>query len=143
MGIAFTGGHRDQFTVAAVDAVAKHGELAALVLQPGNALRAVIAERHRREQHALSGFEVGDVLADFDNFAGGIGAEDVRQIYAGQPLAHPDVEMVQSAGSNADEDLIFARPGIGDVFVGEDFGTTELMNADGFHEAPGTPTSWI
>ena len=59
-------GHGDQFTVAAVDGVAKHGKLAALILQAGNALRAVIAEKHGRKHHALPGFEVGNVLADFD-----------------------------------------------------------------------------
>src|SRR5208282_2173150 len=126
-------GHRNQLTVAAVHGVAEHGELAALILQPGNALRAMITEMHGRKQHALSGLEVGDVLADLDNFAGGVTAEDMRQVNAGQSFAHPYVEMVQSARAHADEDLVFARLGIGNVFVGQNFRPTELMNADGFH----------
>ncbi len=126
-------GHRNQFAVAAVHGIAEHGELAALILQAGNALRAVITEMHGRKQHALSRFEVGDVLADFDNLAGSVAAEDVRQVNAGQSFAHPDVEMVQSASPHAYEDLVFARLGIGNVFVGENFRPTELMNANGFH----------
>ncbi len=32
--------------------------------------------------------------------------------------------------------LVLAQLRVGDVFVGENFGSTELMNADGFHGAP-------
>ena len=108
------GGHGKQFAVAAIDGVAEDGELAALILQSGDTFCAVIAEMHGRDQNALSGFEVGNILADFDNFAGDVGAENVRQIDAGQSLTHPDVEMVESAGAHADEDLIFARLRVGD-----------------------------
>jgi hypothetical protein len=41
--------------------------------------------------------------------------------------------MVQRARAHADEDLIFARLGIADVFICENFRSTELMNANGFH----------
>ena len=88
---------------------------------------------HGRDQHAQSGLEVGDVLADFDDFAGDVAAKDVRQVNAGQAFAHEEVEVVQRAGADTDEDLIFTWFGIGNVFVGEDFGSTELMNANGFH----------
>src|SRR5947209_19461832 len=88
---------------------------------------------YRRDQHALSGPEVGDVLADFNDFAGHVASEDVRQVNSGQSFAHPEVEVVQRASADADEDLIFTRFGIGNVFVGEDFGSTELMNANGLH----------
>ena len=93
----------------------------------------MITEIHGREQHALPVLEIGDILADFDDFAGNVAAEDMRQVYAGQALAHEEVKVVQSAGPHADEDLVFARLGIGNVFVGENFGPTELMNANGFH----------
>ena len=129
-------GHRNQFAVAAVHAVAEHGELAALVLQAGDALRAVIAEMHGRDQHPLSRLEIGDVLSHFDNFARDVAARNVRQVDPRQAFTHPDVKMVQRASSHPYEDLIFSRPGIGDVFVSEDFGSTELMNANGFHGAP-------
>src|SRR6202158_3391232 len=41
--------------------------------------------------------------------------------------------MVQRASADTDEDLVLARLRIGNFFVGEDFGSTELMNANGFH----------
>ena len=125
--------NRDQLAVAAVDGIAKHGEFRALVLQSGDALRAVIAEVHGREQHALADFESGHVLADFDDFTGDVAAENVRQLHAGQAFAHPDIEMVHGAGFHADQDLIFARLRIGNVFVAEHFGSAEFVNADGFH----------
>ena len=52
----------------------------------------------------------------------------------GRPFADPDVEMVERARFHAHEHLIFARLRIGNVFVGENFGPTELMNANGFHK---------
>jgi hypothetical protein len=98
---------------------------------------------HGREQHALSGLEVGDILADFDNFAGGVSAQDMGQVHTGQSLAHPYVEVVQSARTHPYEDLILAWLGIGDVFIDQNFWSTELMNANGLHGAPGAWTIGI
>ena len=50
--------HGNQLAVAAVDRIAEHGEFAALVLQSGEAFRAVSAKMHGRDQHALAGFEI-------------------------------------------------------------------------------------
>ncbi len=99
-------GHRNQFTVAAIDCIAQHGELAALVLQSRNALRAAVAKIHGREQNPLSGLEIGDVLAHLDNLTGSVSPQNMRQVHSGQPFAHPDVEVVQSAGTHAYEHLI-------------------------------------
>ena len=74
-----------------------------------------------------------DVIADFDDFSGDVAAENMRQVHARQALTHPNVEMVHGAGSDSDQNLVLARPGIRDIFVGEDFGSTEFMDADGFH----------
>ena len=57
----------------------------------------------------------------------------MRQVDSRQSLPHKNIEVIQSARSSTDQDLIFTRLGIGHVFVGENFGSTELMNADGFH----------
>jgi len=105
-----------------------------LILQSGETLFAVIAEVHGREKDTLSGAKVGNVLAGFNDFSGDVAAEDVGQVHAGESFADEDVEVVESAGAHAYEDLIFARLGVGDIFVGENFRTTELMDADGFHE---------
>jgi hypothetical protein len=43
-----------QLAVAAVYGIAKHGELAALVLHSGEAFHAVSAEVHRGDQDALA-----------------------------------------------------------------------------------------
>ena len=102
---------------------------------PARHFDAVSAEVHGRDQHALPDCESGDVLADFGDLTGDVAAEDVRQFHARQSFANPDVEVVERAGLDAHQHLIFARLRVGDVFVGQNFGTTELMNADGFHGA--------
>ncbi len=64
----------NQLTVAAVDAIAEHGELAALVLHSGEALRAVSAEVHGGNQDALADGESGDVFPDLGDFARDVAA---------------------------------------------------------------------
>ena len=65
-------GDRNQFAIAAVHRVSEHRECAALVLQAGSALLAVIAKMHGGEQNALTNGESGNVLADFDDLSGDI-----------------------------------------------------------------------
>ena len=113
----------------------------ALVLQSGDALRAMIAEVHGCEQYAPADFEASYILADFDDFARDIAAEDVGQFHPRQAFAHPDVEMVHGAGFHAHDDLIFARLRIRDVFVAKHSGPAKFVNADGFHE--GSPFSLL
>ena len=64
------GGSGDQFAIAAIHAIAQHGEFTAKVLHAGHAFLAVPAIVHRSQQHALPRLESGDVLADFDYFSG-------------------------------------------------------------------------
>ena len=127
--------NRDQLAVAAVHAVAQHVELRAEIVPPGVALLAMIAENHRRQQHARALVEVGNVFAVLDDLSGNIAAKNMRQLHARQALAHKQVKMVQRAGAHADQHMVFAQNGIGNVFVLQDFGTAKLMNADGFHRA--------
>ena len=74
-----------------------------------------------------------DILPDLRNLARNIAAENVRQFHAGQSLAHPHIEMIERARLHSHQHLIFARLRIGNVFIHQDFGSAELMNADGFH----------
>jgi hypothetical protein len=60
----------------------------------------------------------------------------VRKLYAGQPFAYPEIKMVQRARADANEYVVFTQFGVGSVFVLEDFGSTEFVNADGFHGFP-------
>ena len=123
----------NEFAVAAVNLIAQYGELAALILQTGNALRAVIARKHGSEKHTLTGFEAGDVFADFDDFPGNVAAQDVRQLDPGESLADPEIEMIQGAGFDADQNLVFARLWVGDIFVAKDFRPAKFMETNGFH----------
>ncbi len=129
------GGYGDQFAIPAVHAVAKHRKLRALVLKSGHALGAVIAEVHRREKHPLPGLEASDVLADFGNLSGDVRSKDVRQIHSGQSFANPQIDVVQGAGFDADQNLVLAWLGIRYVFVAQNLRTTEFMDANGFHRS--------
>jgi hypothetical protein len=42
--------------------------------------------------------------------------------------------MVQGASFDADQDLVFARLRVGNVFVAKNFRASEFVNANGFHE---------
>ena len=44
---------------------------------------------------------------------GDVAAENVGQVYAGESLAHPQVEMVQGAGAHANQHLVLAGLGSG------------------------------
>jgi hypothetical protein len=96
----------------------------------------VITEVHGRNQNALASFESGYVLAYAYDFACDVASQDVRQLYAGQSFAHPDIKVVHGAGFHAYQNLIFARLRIRNVFVAEHFGPAKFVNADGFHESP-------
>ena len=135
MGITFTVGTAE-FAIASVHSTAEHSEFRALILQPRCTLGAVIAEMHRREQHPLTGFEAGHVLAEFDYLARDVAAQNVRQFDAGQALTYPEVEVVHCASLDADQNLILARLRIRNIFVAQNLGTTEFMEANGFHEQP-------
>ncbi len=106
-------GHGDQLAVTAVDAIAQHSELRAEILASAIALLAMAAEDHRRQKHPRAFVEIGDVLAAVDYFAGNVAAQDVRQLHAGQSLAHKQVEMVEGAGAHSNQDLILAQDGSG------------------------------
>jgi hypothetical protein len=43
--------------------------------------------------------------------------------------------MVQSAGFYPHQNLIFARMGVGDIFVAKNLRTSKFMYADGFHDS--------
>ena len=67
-------GNGDQLAVAAVDGIAKDGELAALVLHSREAFLAVSAEVHGGDQDALAWRESGNVFADLSDLARDVAA---------------------------------------------------------------------
>jgi hypothetical protein len=60
----------------------------------------------------------------------------VRQFYAGQTFAHPEVEMVEGTGAHANKHLVLAQVRVRNVFVAKNLGPAELVNASGFHTNP-------
>src|SRR5437868_3643259 len=74
--------HRDELRIATIDSVAQNCKRPAKALMSRSALRALIAEDHRHEQHALSSLEVAHIFADLRNFAGNVAAIDMWQLYA-------------------------------------------------------------
>ncbi len=125
--------HGDQFAVPSLGVVAEYRELGTEILASAVALLAMTAEQHGRQQHARANFQIGYVFATLRYFASNVASEGVRQLDAGKSFANPQVEVVESAGANADEDVVFAQDWIGDLFVPEDFRSTEFMHANGFH----------
>lgn len=55
---------------------------------------------------------------------------------AGKAAAHPEVEMIEGTGANADEDFVAAKLGLGDVGVVENGRVTVFLEDDRFHERP-------
>ena len=92
------------------------------------------AEMHGSEQHSLAGFDSCDVLANFHHFARNIASQNMRKLHARQSFAHPYVQVIQRARPHPHQHLIFARLGIGNLFVTQDLRTTKLMKANRFHD---------
>src|ERR1700685_214411 len=88
---------------------------------------------HRGKKNALAGVKSADVLAGLDYLSGNVAAQDVRQLYAGQPFANPYVEVIERASAHSDEHWIFARLRVGNIFVSQDFRPTEFVQANSFH----------
>jgi len=73
-----------------------------MILKSGDAFGAAIAEVHGCQNHPPPRCEAGNILSDFNDLTRNVAAQDVRQVYAGQSLAHPEVEMIQRASPYPD-----------------------------------------
>src|SRR5262249_5438827 len=80
---------------------------------------------------------------NFNDFSGDVAPGNVRQLHAGKPLAHPEIEVLHGASFHTYENLVFARLWIGNIFVSQNFRAAEFMNADGFHRHSYTARSPI
>jgi hypothetical protein len=87
------------------------------------------------EHDAVSFGEAVDALAEPDDHAGPVRAEDPRLRSGGKPAAQPDVEVVERGGPEADQDL--AGPGlrVGSVLEAQDLRPAVLVDADRLHRA--------
>jgi hypothetical protein len=129
----------DVFGATAVDHVTKVGVIAAEVVVAGEAGGTFAAGDTGSEDDFLADADSVYFGADFGDFAGDIAAGDVREGNgnAGQSAADPEVEVVQAASMDADEDVGGAEVRFVDVGVVEDAGVAVVVEEDGFHEGLG------
>src|SRR6185437_7183823 len=94
---------------------------------------AVSAESVRCQKHPLARLKFCEVLTHLGDIAGNIAAIDVRKFDAWQSLADEQVKIVQRTGLHPYQHLVFAGPGIGDVFILQNFRSAEFMETNSFH----------
>ena len=73
-----------------------------------------------------------DALAVVEG-AGAVGAEDARLGHGREPLAHPEVEMVQRRRAQVDEDFALLRRRVGRILVAQHLWPAVLVNTDCLH----------
>ena len=81
----------------------------------------------------LPDVEAVDALPERLDHAGAVCAEDPRLRHGRQPLADPDVEVVERRGPEADEHLSRAGDRIGDLLDAEDLRAAVLVDPGGEH----------
>jgi hypothetical protein len=81
----------------------------------------------------LTRLEAGYIIAYGYNLASDVTAQNVRKVYSRKAFAHPDIEMVQGAGFDPDQNLILPWLRVGDVLVAKNLWTSEFVDANGFH----------
>jgi len=135
IGHAIDVGAADVFGAATVNHVAEVGVVAAKVIVAGKAGRTFAAGDAGSKQNFLADVDGVDFRADFGHFAGDVAAGNVRKWdgNAGEAATDPEVEMVEGAGMDADEDVVVAELGFVDVGVMENAGITVLVEENGFH----------
>src|ERR1019366_10305311 len=121
--------------IAAVDGVAEHGEAAAEIVVAREAVLALAAPLSRREEDAPAGLDALAEFADGDHLARDVAAQDVRhrELQSRDAGAHEEVEMIQRAGADADEDLVSFDFRLRHVLTDKHFGTAMLVNPGCFH----------
>ena len=110
--------------------------MAAAIVEPREARRAFAAGHERREDDFLTDANVGDICADFCDFAGDVASGNVRQRnrHIGQAAAHPEIKMIQRASFDPNEDIIRAQRWLRRVFEFEHARPAVLMKNDCLHE---------
>jgi hypothetical protein len=93
----------------------------------------MIAEVHWGQQHPLSGFESGNIFANFDNLSCYVAAENMRERDFWDSFSDPEIQVVHRACPDANEHLIFPQLRIGNLLVAQYLGPTSFVNANGFH----------
>src|SRR5713226_915298 len=105
------------FGAAAVNDVSKICELPAFVVVAGKARCAAPATDSRREDNFLPDLDAAHQFADLRHLAGDVAPRDVRKRdgHAGNPLANPQVEMVDRHRAHPHQDIGGRDCGIRDL----------------------------
>src|SRR5581483_4071743 len=74
-----------------------------------------------------------DALVGARDHAGAVGAQDARLRHGGQPLADPDVEVVERGRAQLDEHVAVARLGVGHVLVAQHLRPAVLVDPNSLH----------
>src|SRR5581483_5987255 len=72
-------------------------------------------------------------LADLRHHAAHVAPKNERELDPRNAFANPEIKMVQRTGFHLNQHVVFTKLRLGNIFVLQDLGTAELMNADGFH----------
>jgi hypothetical protein len=131
-------GHANILRAATIDHVTEVGEVAAAVILAGDAGGTFATSNAGGENYLLADVDGGDFRADLGNFAGNVATGNVgeRDGDAREAAANPEVEMIESAGANAHEDLIVAENRFGNIGIAKDGRVTVFVDDNGFHRQP-------
>ena len=131
-------GCADEFGAAAIDQITEVGELAAAIVAAGKARGAFAAGNARGEDHSLADAYGSDLGADLGNFACDVATWYMwqRDRNAGDALAYPEIEAIQSASADAHKNFIGAHGRVGSVDIFQDFRAAVLLELDGLHFWP-------
>jgi len=138
VGQAIDLGTPHEFRATAIDHVAKICVIAAVVVVPREAGRTLAAGYAGSQHDFLPDVDDMDFRANFSNFPGNITAGNVRKRngYARQAPPHPQVEVVQGAGMDTNQNFVGAKVRLIHIRIVENTGITMLMENDRFHKPP-------
>ena len=92
---------------------------------------AVAAGGDEGDDNAVAGLDVGDVVADFLDDAGGLVTEDGRARHGVLALHEVEVGVADAGGAGADEDLVGA--GLVDIDIFDDEGLVDAVHDCSLH----------
>jgi len=130
-------GGANELSAATVDHIAEVSELAAAIVEAGEARGAFAAGDTGGEEHLLAYANRCNLSSDLRNFAGHVAAGNMRKRnrHIRKTLAHPEIETVQGAGSDADQNFVGTHGWIGGFNILQDFRAAVLLKLDRFHFA--------
>ena len=87
------------------------------------------------DDDGLAWTPTGDVSSDIDDFTGDIGPAPVRhaELQARPAPTHPDIQMIQSAGSDPHDHIIGKRSRVGNITILNDIQVPVFLEIECFH----------